>query len=254
MADQGVDVSSYQHPDGAPIDYTAAYNAGVRAVAVKLTEGVGYVNPYADADMRGFAAVGCQVVPYHFGRPDRTQAADEAAFFVSSLPVYAQGWPRALDIEVMHPDGWRALAQWVTIFGRAAAVDLLYENRTYQRNLDMSGLVWPGRLWIAAPSESTFPDEAAWWQYGTGPIDGIPALVDLDQIKEAVMADTFDTVWNDGTFAQQVNQWIANQCDAAIVRACEPGGQIDQCVARHAQAPPGAAKLNIVLSGTAEPA
>lgn len=254
MVVEAVDVSSYQHPNGADIDYAAAYAAGVRKAAVKLTEGVGYVNPYADADMRGFFGVGCEVVPYHFAQFNRNTAADEAAFFTRSLPEYARGWRRALDIEGEPPQTWRGLAQWITDFQRASACDLLYVNRTFQNNLSVAGLNWPGGLWIAAPSETVMPTEAEWWQYGSGGLAGFAGGVDYDQVREAAAMDTFDTVWNNGEFAKQVNQWIADQTDAAIQRACAPGGQIDAAIARHAQGGSVPTELTIVLSGTAKPA
>jgi lysozyme len=81
-----VDVASWQHPGGAPINWAQVRAAGVNFTTVKATEGVGYTNPYFAGDLAGARAQGLPVAPYHFylGRSPNTGAA-QADYFVAAL-------------------------------------------------------------------------------------------------------------------------------------------------------------------------
>ncbi|NCY16106.1 MAG: glycoside hydrolase, partial [Actinobacteria bacterium] len=81
----GVDVASYQHPGGAPIDWVKVRSAGHRYALVKATEGTTYTNPYFNADWTGAAAAGLYRGAYHYARPALpiTSALDQARYFVS---------------------------------------------------------------------------------------------------------------------------------------------------------------------------
>lgn len=252
---QGIDVASFQHPNDAAIDYAACVASGVTWVAVKITEGTSYVNPYAADDCAGFLGVGIDVVPYHFARPGSVTAAQQAAFFASSCPAPIDPTHGALDYEQSDGAEWRELATWALAFHAQCAVDLLYVNRTWQRALASAGLVWPGRLWIAAPSESVFPAEATVWQYGTTTVAGVAAQCDVDQI--------LDNQPGDDMLDDQDKQWLSDKIGAiegdsraeielkiSDVRAdlAALSAKID---ALHPS--PGGA-LNITLTGTGTPA
>jgi lysozyme len=102
----GVDVASWQHPNGAPIDWAAVRAAGVNFATVKATEGSGYTNPYFRGDFTGAKARGLPVAPYHFylGRNPNTGGA-QADYFIAALRAagytgrHANELPPILDFE-----------------------------------------------------------------------------------------------------------------------------------------------------------
>src|SRR5215510_3812003 len=57
-AAQGVDVASFQHPNGAAIDWQQVAAAGIKFAAVKVTEGAYYTNPFAASDLTEAKAAG----------------------------------------------------------------------------------------------------------------------------------------------------------------------------------------------------
>lgn len=108
----GVDVSSYQHPNGAPIDWGAVAASGVKFAAVKATEGTYYTSPYAATDLRGAQAAGLSVIAYAFAIPNGgdngagdPRAADQADAILNFLapqggsPVLPAMPPIMLDAE-----------------------------------------------------------------------------------------------------------------------------------------------------------
>ena len=72
--EQGVDISSWQHPSGAAIDWSQVAASGIRFAAVKATEGAYYPNPYALSDLAGAKAAGLSAVAYAFAVPTGTAA------------------------------------------------------------------------------------------------------------------------------------------------------------------------------------
>ena len=74
---KGVDISSWQHANGAPIDWWELYDAGYHFVIVKATQGTMYVNPWVTRDLDDARAAGLLVGAYHYweaGLPADVQA------------------------------------------------------------------------------------------------------------------------------------------------------------------------------------
>ena len=69
-AQQGVDVASFQHPNGAAIHWTQVAQAGIQFAAVKGTEGAYYKNPFAHGDLASAKAAGLSVMAYAFAIPN----------------------------------------------------------------------------------------------------------------------------------------------------------------------------------------
>ena len=63
---RGLDISSFQHT-GSPINWRLLAKQGIRFVAVKVSEGTYYVNPYYASDSAGAQAAGMFAAPYAFG-------------------------------------------------------------------------------------------------------------------------------------------------------------------------------------------
>ncbi len=99
----GPDVSNYQHPNGAAINWKAVRAQGARFAFVKMSEGSTYVNPYARTDIPAALAAGLYVGAYHFGRPRlplSTAVSDARRFAAQVGNVRLSGYlPPILDIE-----------------------------------------------------------------------------------------------------------------------------------------------------------
>ena len=193
----GIDISSYQHPGGAAIDFGAAHAAGVRFAAIKVDEGGGYVNPWYQRDMLSARVAGMYVTGYHFARPrlPLTTAVSDARAFVSRYATTARGTlPPMLDIEVT--DGLSAanVVAWVhtwvnTVRSATGRTPIIYTGRWFWGGyLHNPGGFSGAPLWIAdyEPSLKSPPLTGDWshstfWQYGdNGRVRGIRGAVDMD--------------------------------------------------------------------------
>ncbi|HSP36422.1 MAG TPA: glycoside hydrolase family 25 protein [Frankiaceae bacterium] len=99
----GVDVASYQHPNGAGINWASVKAGGAAFAFVKVSEGAGYTNPYAGGDLAGARAAGLRATGYHFARPRlplSTATSDARGFAAQMGNVRVAGaLPPVLDIE-----------------------------------------------------------------------------------------------------------------------------------------------------------
>lgn len=184
MSVLGLDISSWQHPDGAPIDWPRVADAGYRFVLVKATQGVTYVNPWLARDLEDAHAAGLHVGAYHFydQGPD---AAEQAHYFVAALmgrhlQMYA--W---LDYEVSFSSPYEA-SQEVTQFLDAAHDGRpgcgLYCN-TYTLDALRTAATRLPKLWVADPGVSSAPVECfAWQRAWNQAVPGIDAPTDVDEL------------------------------------------------------------------------
>ncbi|WP_345528390.1 glycoside hydrolase family 25 protein [Nocardioides endophyticus] len=92
----GVDTSHYQ---GGRVDLKAARAEGLQWWYVKATEGTTFVDPTYDRRVRQARKAGVPVGAYHFARPDRGDAADEARFFLATADIRAGDMLPMLDLE-----------------------------------------------------------------------------------------------------------------------------------------------------------
>src|SRR5215472_5195993 len=86
----GVDVSSFSHPGGAPIDWVKVAAAGYKFAFIKATEGSYYENPYYASDAAAARAAGLFAAAYHFAIPN-----DSSGTLQADLAVNAAGDPRS---------------------------------------------------------------------------------------------------------------------------------------------------------------
>ena len=99
----GVDVASYQHPNGAGINWGSVKAGGAAFAFVKMSEGATYTNPYAARDLAGARAAGLRATGYHFARPRlplSTATSDARRFAAQVGNAKVPGaLPPVLDIE-----------------------------------------------------------------------------------------------------------------------------------------------------------
>lgn len=200
----GVDVASYQHPAGAPIDWVAVRNAGHNFAIVKATEGSGYTNPYFAGDWNGAAAAGLYRGAYHYARPalPLSTAVDQARYFVSRAGSMTGGvdLPGVLDLEETGGLGQRDLADWTRVWlgeveRLTGKLPILYTGYYFWRDNvgNPADIGARYRLWLPSypndPNSTTFRPlvPAGWatwtfWQYtSTGSVPGISGNVDVNR-------------------------------------------------------------------------
>jgi len=206
----GPDVSSYQHPDGASINWTKVAAEGHEFAIVKATEGTTYVNKYFAADYSGIRKAGMVRGSYHFARPaypvGKTALA-QAKFYVSHIGNTAttKTLPPALDLEVDGGLSRTALITWAQNFlidvrNLTGRTPMIYTYPWFwQVALGDAPALNRYPLWMAAYHGSTPDAGATLWQYTAGAkVSGIKGLVDMSKL----LADpaTFDAL-ADGTVA-----------------------------------------------------
>jgi lysozyme len=193
----GPDVASYQHPNGAPIDWSAVRRDGHSWAFVKATEGTTYVNPGFRGDWRDSAAAGLYRGAYHYARPSAAagSARAQASAFANTIgPQRVPGTlPPVLDLEETGNLSPAALATWVREFltstqAFTGRVPMIYTYPNFWKNAMAGNRSFTGYpLWIANYGVSS-PQLLGWsnytfWQYtSTGTVKGIatPGATDIN--------------------------------------------------------------------------
>jgi GH25 family lysozyme M1 (1,4-beta-N-acetylmuramidase) len=183
MTTRAIDVSSWQHPGGAGIDFNKVKASGVDGVWIKCTQGTTYVNPFFKGDYDGAKAAGLVVGAFHFATPSVNSAEAEAAHALATCAGLDLELGLALDMEQLGTVAPHDAGPWCESWlSQVAAQHVLAPFYTDQSLLSqIIGAPWGYPLWIADPS-GTF--QGTWWakQTGSGPVDGVPNACDQDEI------------------------------------------------------------------------
>jgi GH25 family lysozyme M1 (1,4-beta-N-acetylmuramidase) len=197
---RGIDVSNYQHPGGAAIDWPQVRASGVEFAFIKATEGpvscTGsyYTNNWLRRDWADAAAAGVYRGAYHFARPgDVGSAITQARYFVNSVgPMNGpRDLPPVLDLETTCGLGAPELAAfahaWVDEVTRLTGrTPIIYSGYYFwkdnMRN-DPSFAHLP--FWIATygprPMVPPVWSGYAFWQYtSSASVPGIAGNVDMN--------------------------------------------------------------------------
>lgn len=189
----GPDVSSWQ---GA-VDWAAVKADGASFAITKATEGVYYINPFADSNWKSIRDAGLIRVQYHYARPGKYSASEEAAYFLADMLPLEPGDIVALDLEIDSRDGafsngaYWAMEWMTTVQARVGFAPMLYSNGGVisdpaQRFASVPEMGQRNGLWLANWGE-VFPkpyapwDTVALWQFtNAGQVPGIAGNVDLN--------------------------------------------------------------------------
>lgn len=201
-ADTGVDTASYQGCwNGAQ-----AKAAGVNFAFIKLNQGTGYVNPYANCQLDAARSADIREGAYDFASPQTSTPEAEADKFVSEARargMIGRAIP-VLDWEPSAPGGywgkqtWWAL-RWVNRVKATWGVNpLIYMSAGMIPTGDWSAVVATNAgLWVAGYpagytgdrlrnpgavpySVSPWPFAAAWQYSSSGSVGGISGAVDVN--------------------------------------------------------------------------
>ena len=209
----GVDVSSFNHPGGAPIDWVKVAAAGYKFAFIKTTEGSYYENPYYASDAAGARAAGMFTAAYHFAIPNNSSAALQADLAVDAAGDPAGGGttlPLILDAEYdpyVSSDGTNecyglspaAMVAWIGAFNaevtrRTGQPPAIYTTSDWWKTCTgNSGAFGADPLWIASsvkpasvpPSWKAF----TYWQFtSSATVPGISVGTDASYFSPATLA------------------------------------------------------------------
>lgn len=178
---RGVDVSSWQHPEGAEIDWEEVAQAGYKFALVKATQGTSYVNPWAARDLDDARAAGFLVGAYHYYEAG-VDPVTQAKTFINSLigqVLDLGGW---LDWEVPPMSEWAAAGEVGAFLGEAHETRPgvgLYCDESWAAQLRAASVPL-GRWWSADWSATSAPAGSLLWQVGPAEVPGITGQVDTD--------------------------------------------------------------------------
>lgn len=178
------DLSSWQHPNGATIDFKAMAEGGIVGVIVKATQGTGYVNPYFATDVAAAHEAGLLVGAYHFAQFGTTgDPSAEIAHFKAVVGSLVHELGLWLDVEDNGGKQWYELGD-----PTKAALDELAQGEalsglyTDQAALDgLTGAPWAHKLWIADPS-GTYGGAAWARQLAPQNVPGVQGLCDVSEL------------------------------------------------------------------------
>ena len=179
----GLDVSSWQHPDGKPIDWEAVRADGYTFVIVKATQGADWVNPWLLRDLDDAFAAGFLTGAYHYFTAGVDPAAQGQWFkqHLAGLHLDLHAW---LDFEVAPQPPW-TMAGWVNGFLEACKPERpgvgLYCTASMWTELSAVNVA-PPALWIASWGAAAPPVGATIWQTGQAEVKGVPASCDVDRL------------------------------------------------------------------------
>ena len=199
----GPDVSSWQHPNGASVDWNQVRASGKSFAFVKATEGPSgyYTNPYFTADWAGIRAAGMYRGAYHFARPalpTASSAQDQANFFISTLGNTRErgDLPPALDLEVNGGLSPADLISWTqtflsTVQSLTGRVPVIYSYPSFWRtSMNNTSAFTSFPLWLAdwtGTGSPNYPLPGGWpsytfWQYTSqASVPGIQGNVDMSR-------------------------------------------------------------------------
>lgn len=150
---RGIDISSWQHPGGAPIDWEKVAAIGLRFVLVKASQGTGYINPWAVRDLEDARAEGLLVGAYHyFGAGENVEA--QAQCFLQATAGQSLDLGAWLDWECYAPAPYthdQELAAFLTAIKDTRGACGVYCDLSWAEQLKADALK-VDRLWLANPS------------------------------------------------------------------------------------------------------
>jgi GH25 family lysozyme M1 (1,4-beta-N-acetylmuramidase) len=208
----GIDVSAFQHPDGAAINWGKVHAAGYDYAAIKVTEGNYYVNHYYASDAKAAIAAGLYVSAYHFANPPKSSGTAQADYAVKNAGGYHVGGrylPLVLDIEYdpyssneCYGISTSAMVRWISAFvtetaKKTGAKPIIYTPPAWWNKCTHNSTAFGGDLlWVPAyrrGSPGQLP--AGWktwtiWQYTSGgTVNGIRGQVDLDYVSVGLVSE-----------------------------------------------------------------
>jgi GH25 family lysozyme M1 (1,4-beta-N-acetylmuramidase) len=178
---KGIDVSSWQHPNGRAIDWEEVYADGWIFALVKVTQGAGYTNPWGKKDISDARAAGLLVGAYHYFDAG-VAAPPQALNFVGQLVGEHLDLGAYVDWECYAAEPYSHTVELNEC--RAAAGEHLGEVGIY------CDLAWAeilgkesvktARWWLAHPGDVAPAGAFIWQDSFASTVPGVPVACDTD--------------------------------------------------------------------------
>lgn len=222
---KGIDIASYQ----AGLNFTLVKEASINIVYIKATEGLRYVNPYAQQHYHEAKAQGLKVGFYHFFWPS-LDPVKQMQHFVNTIANLGLTYDcrLALDVEDTKgcsPEGvsQATVAALKELASATGHIPIVYTYTYFARKSMAPGAVSRYPLWIADYNSTGKPglnplwDSWVGYQYSSsGNIGGI--TVDLDEFTPEILLKGDDEVQK---FEQQqrvkVNLYGVERTDCVLI-------------------------------------
>jgi GH25 family lysozyme M1 (1,4-beta-N-acetylmuramidase) len=200
-------MSAFQHANARVINWRLLFRDGIRFVAIKLTEGTYYANPYYASDARAARSAGLYVLPYVFANPRRSGGAAQATFAVTG-----SGYRRARTMPPISVDlendpyattgragncyglGVSRMVAWIAAFTRQAsaltgAPPVIYTTANWWHQCTGNTArfrrdpLWLASYGVSVPAVPPSWQRWAFWQYtNSANLPGV-GLTDLDYFR-----------------------------------------------------------------------
>ncbi|MBO0706754.1 MAG: hypothetical protein J2P44_00215 [Candidatus Dormibacteraeota bacterium] len=242
---QGVDVASFQHPNGAAINWGQVAADGYRFAFVKATQGDYYQNPYFGGDYAAAEGAGLYRSAYHFADPSVSGGATQADDLLNAAAPTVDGrtLPHALDIESVsghaacYGYSQAGMVAWIAAFSnevlsRTGRLPIIYTNATWWNQCTGGSSAFASNpLWVASYGSSTPTMPGGWgtwafWQYtSSGSVPGISGSTDLSFFSGGVtglgtLAGAVTPSWRSLggvlTSGPGVASWASNRMDVLV--------------------------------------
>lgn len=222
----GVDVSSWQHPGGEPIDWAEVKAAGATFALVKATQGDTYTSPWLKRDLAGARGAGLLVGAYHFYEAGVAPELQSARFTESLIGEILElgAW---IDWEPADMPDWEVTTAYngllQGIHEARNPVGVYLDQYWWARFKELKLVTQ--RVALSAPSLSEPPQGVFIWQRAPQSVKGIADLVDMDEL---VMTRGINLAGVPAPVAETpavIHEAPIEQPPGASEEAVEPAGQ-----------------------------
>ncbi|MCX2456198.1 GH25 family lysozyme [Lacticaseibacillus nasuensis] len=215
-----IDISSYQSWMTAT-DFKRLSKLGVRGCVVKLTEGNGYLNPYAANEAKLARNAGMRVTYYHYAVfTSSSKAASEAKYLVSKLKAQGVGKSTLIFADMENPStiNSSSVGTWLRAFwSKLSAYGYknhgLYTSLGYANRDKMVSTVGNTKTWIAqypyTPSKYSMQHSqyGAWQFSSTAQFSGMSnrsQVLDVSHDYKGILAPKAKTTYTSSAFNRYI--------------------------------------------------
>ncbi|EME75409.1 GH25 family lysozyme [Bacillus sonorensis] len=200
MGIKGIDVSHWQ----GDINWKKVAADRIKFAFIKATEGTTLKDNKFETNVSGANAAGIKTGAYHFARfGSKSEALEEAKFFLSAVKKVSLSYPLVLDLEVNQRNVSKAVLTDAAVaflreIEKAGYFAMIYSGKSFLENcLDESKLK-PFALWVARYSSKLGRDADIWQYSDCEKVAGISGNVDMnicyrDGLKAKVSGKTEKT-------------------------------------------------------------
>ena len=198
---EGIDVSAWQ----GYINFQQVADSGIKIVYIKVSEGLGYVDPYFEQNYANAKSAGLKVGFYHYVTSRSvSNAIEQADFFVNNISGKIPDCKLVMDFEsfgslTKSEINAIALAFLKEVESRSGKSAIVYSNSYTANNIFDSSVarypLWVAHYYVSEPSNNSNWNTWIGWQYtDRGEIPGISTYVDRDKFTNDIFLNNSSSI------------------------------------------------------------